>query len=50
MSFFLDLLQSILPESWFDDVRSDFGINLSNEDIAQSVHEASAFFNMEDPV
>jgi len=49
MSIFLDLLQSIFPDSWFDDLRADFGMTLSNEDIAQSVHQASEFFNMDDP-
>lgn len=48
MSFF-DLLQNLFPESWFDSIRSGFGESLSNEDIAQSVHEASTFFNMPDP-
>lgn len=46
---FLDFLQSFLPDSWFADVHSQYD-ELTNEDIAQSVHEASVFFNMDDPI
>lgn len=45
---FFDFLQDLLPSSWFDDVHSHYN-GLTDDEIAQSVHEASVFFNMDDP-
>ena len=47
-SDFLEHLRDVLTPDWFNSIHN--GFNLADEDIAQSVHEASAFFNMEDPV
>ena len=41
-------LQELFPGSWFADAQQQFG--LSDSEIAQSVKEASAFFNMDDPL
>lgn len=46
----VDYLHSHLPNSWFDDVHQFFGSGLTDEMIAQSVQEASAFFNMNAPM
>lgn len=46
-SDFLEHLRDVLTPDWFNSIHN--GFNLADEDIAQSVHEASAFFNMEDP-
>lgn len=45
---FLDFLHDMLPDSWFDDAQNHFG--LSDTEIAQSVQEASNFFNMDLPM
>ncbi len=44
-----DFLHSVLPESWFDNVHIAFK-GLTDEEITASVHEASDFFNMNDPM
>lgn len=46
----IELLQDLLPDSWFNDVRMNFGPELSDDMIVQSVQEASAFFNIDDPM
>ena len=46
----LDVFEKILPESWFADVRTNYGDILSDELIMDSVQNASAFFNIEDPM
>lgn len=46
----LELLQDLLPDAWFNDVRMNFGPELSDDMIVQSVQEASAFFNIDDPM
>ena len=46
----LELLQDLLPDSWFNDVRMNFGPELSDDMIVQSVQEASDFFNIENPM
>lgn len=46
---FLDFLQDLLPSSWFEDLHTHYN-GLTDDEIAQSVHEASTFFNMDDPV
>ncbi len=48
MSLF-DLLSNILPEQWVDSIQSHFGPELSDNEVVQSVHDASTFFNMDDP-
>lgn len=47
ISDFLHHIEEIFTQQWFDSVHDQF--ELSNEDIAQSVHEASVFFNIDDP-
>ena len=42
------IMQELFPGSWYADVQHQFG--LSDSEIAQSVKEASAFFNMDDPL
>lgn len=46
----LELLQDLLPDSWFNDVRMNYGPELSDDMIVQSVQEASDFFNIETPM
>lgn len=46
----LELLQDLLPDSWFNDVRMNYGPELSDDMIVQSVQEASNFFNIDDPM
>lgn len=46
----LELLQDLLPDAWFNDVRMNFGPELSDDMIVQSVQEASEFFNIDDPM
>lgn len=46
----LELIQDLLPDSWFNDVRMNYGPELSDDMIVQSVQEASAFFNIDDPM
>lgn len=43
-----DFLRDLFPASWFDDIHSHYD-GLTDGDISQSVHEASTFFNMNDP-
>ena len=46
----VDLLHDLLPSSWFDNLHLQFGTELTDEMIVQSVQEASAFFNMNAPM
>lgn len=46
----LDFFEKILPESWFGDVRTNYGDILSDELIMDSVRNASTFFKIEDPM
>lgn len=46
----LELLQDLLPDSWFNDIRMNYGPELSDDMIVQSVQEASNFFNIDDPM
>lgn len=41
------ILHDLLPSSWFEDSLKGFA--LSDGEIAQSVHDASAFFHLDDP-
>lgn len=45
----LDLMQDILPESWFDNIRVNYGDTLTDEMISQSVQTSCEFFNMPMP-
>ena len=45
-----DILGNLFPDSWFEGMRSNFGETLSDDMIIESVHQASVFFNMEDPM
>ena len=47
MDGLLDFLHDLLPISWFEHTHATFG--LSDNEIVQSVQDASAFFNMEPP-
>ena len=46
----MDLLQDMLPESWFNDVRMNYGETLTDEMIVNSVQQASDFFNIDNPM
>lgn len=50
MDGLLDFLHDLLPASWFESAQDHFGDGLTDEVVAQSVHEASVFFGMDDPV
>ena len=46
----MDLLQDMLPDSWFNDVRMNYGETLTDEMIVNSVQQASDFFNIGNPM
>lgn len=46
----MDLLQDMLPDSWFNDVRMNYGETLTDEMIVNSVQQASNFFNIDNPM
>ncbi|MBR5823474.1 MAG: hypothetical protein IKY67_04980 [Paludibacteraceae bacterium] len=46
----MDLLQDMLPDSWFNDVRMNYGDTLTDEMIVNSVQQASDFFNIDNPM
>lgn len=46
----MDLLQDMLPDSWFNDVRESYGDTLTDEMIVNSVQQASDFFNIDNPM
>lgn len=46
----MDLLQDMLPDSWFNDVRMNYGETLTDEMIVSSVQQASDFFNIDNPM
>ena len=46
----MDFLQDMLPESWLNDVRMNYGETLTDEMIVNSVQQASVFFNMDNPM
>lgn len=50
MDELLDYLHNLLPTSWFESAQNHFGDGLTDEVVAQSVHEASVFFGMDDPI
>lgn len=50
MDGLLDFLHDLLPASWFENAQDHFGDGLTDEVVAQSVHEASVFFGMDDPI
>ena len=50
MDGLLDFLHDLLPASWFESAQDHFGDGLTDEVVAQSVHEASVFFGMDDPI
>lgn len=50
MESLLDFLHSLLPTSWFERAQEHFGQGLTDDVVAQSVHEASVFFGMDDPI
>ena len=50
MDGLLDFLHNLLPTSWFESAQEHFGDGLTDEVVAQSVHEASVFFGMDDPI
>ena len=45
----LDFMQDIFPESWFDNIRVNYGDTLTDEMISQSVQTSCEFFNMPMP-
>lgn len=46
----LNFLHDLLPSSWFLSAQEHFGQGLTDDVVAQSVHEASVFFGMDDPI
>ena len=50
MDGLLDFLHDLLPASWFENAQEHFGQGLTDDVVAQSVHEASVFFGMDDPI
>lgn len=50
MDELLDFLHNLLPTSWFESAQEHFGQGLTDDVVAQSVHEASVFFGMDDPI
>ena len=50
MDGLLDFLHDLLPASWFESAQNHFGDGLTDDVVAQSVHEASVFFGMDDPI
>ena len=46
----MDFLQDMLPDSWFNDVRMNYGKTLTDEMIVNSVQQASDFFNIDNPM
>lgn len=46
----MDFLQDMLPDSWFNDVRINYGETLTDEMIVNSVQQASDFFNIDNPM
>ncbi len=46
----MDLLPDMLPDSWFNDVRMNYGETLTDEMIVSSVQQASDFFNIDNPM
>lgn len=46
----LDFLQGMLPDSWFNNVRMNYGKTLTDEMIVNSVQQASDFFNIVNPM
>ena len=50
MDEFLDFLHDHLPSGWFNNVQEAYGADLTNDDIIQSVQQASDFFNMNAPM
>lgn len=50
MDGLLDFLHDLLPASWFESAQEHFGQGLTDDVVAQSVHEASVFFGMDDPI
>ena len=50
MDDFLNFLHDLMPSSWFDSVISHFGTDLNDDQIAESIKQASDFFNMNAPM
>lgn len=50
MDGLIDFLHNLLPTSWFESAQENFGQGLTDDVVAQSVHEASVFFGMDDPI
>lgn len=44
-----EFIQDMLPDTWFDDVRSELGSSLTDDMIMQSVSDASDFFHIDEP-
>ena len=42
---FLDYCQDMMSENWFDNIRLSYGESLTDKMIAESVQQASDFFN-----
>lgn len=45
-----DIFNGSYPDGWFNEMRLNYGDGLTNDVILQSVHEASDFFHIDDPM
>lgn len=47
---FTSFFEHILPSSWFESLSHSQGFDMTHEEVTQSVHDASDFFHIEDPL
>lgn len=47
---FTSFFEHILPSSWFENLSHSQGFDLTHEEVTQSVHDASDFFHIDDPM
>lgn len=47
---FSSFFEHILPSSWFESLSDSQGFDFSHEEVTQSVHDASDFFHIDDPL
>lgn len=47
---FTSFFEHILPDSWFESLSHSQGFDMTHEEVTQSVHDASDFFHIDDPM
>lgn len=47
---FTSFFEHILPSSWFESLSHSQGFDMTHEEVTQSVHDASDFFHIDDPM